>query len=163
MENQSPAKKIVIVEDNSSLAEIYKTRLELIGYECNIAADGEIALEMIERIKPDLVLLDLMLPKIAGDQVLIRMRQSDWGKNIRVYVISNLNEHDAPVGLRQYDIEGYTIKANLSDDDIDKLVDNILKPVGQTESISLEEKASAFDSQPTPQPSVESINIDHQH
>ena len=143
-ETATTPQKIVIVEDNESLAEIYKTRLELIGYECYVALNGEIALETIERIRPDLVLLDLMLPKIAGDEVLIRMRGSDWGKNIRVYIISNLNEHDAPAGLRKYGIEGYTVKANLTDDDIDKLVDNILKPKGQTESTSLEEKESAF-------------------
>lgn len=129
--------KIVIVEDNESLADIYKTRLEMIGYECHVAIDGEVALEIIERIRPELVLLDLMLPKIAGDQVLIRMRENEWGKNIRVYIISNLNEHDAPAGLRNYGIEGYTVKANLSDDDIDKLVDNILKPEKQKEDVSL--------------------------
>jgi DNA-binding response OmpR family regulator len=141
--------KIVIVEDNAALAEIYKTRLELIGYECHVASDGEMALQTIEHFKPDLVLLDLMVPKIAGDEILKRMRQNEWGKGIRVYIISNLNEHDAPAGLRQLGIEGYTVKANLSDDDIDKLVDNILKPKEQTESVSLEGSKNAFDEQPS--------------
>jgi len=150
---QSKPQKIVIVEDNVALAEIYKTRLELIGYECHVATDGQMALEVIEKIRPDLVLLDLMLPKIAGDEVLIRMRQSEWGENIRVYIISNLNEHDAPAGLRKYGIEGYTVKANLSDDDIDNLVDNILKPKGQTESVSLESPDNAFDNLRPAQPS----------
>lgn len=130
--------KIVIVEDTYTLAEIYKVRLELIGYECHVASDGEMALEMIERIKPDLVLLDLMVPKIAGDQILARMRSSDWGKDIRVYIISNLNEQDAPAGLREMGIEGYAVKANLTDDDIDKLVDKILTPQGQEEDILLQ-------------------------
>jgi DNA-binding response OmpR family regulator len=138
MDNNGSPMKIVIVEDNTSLAEIYKTRLEIIGYQCFVAYDGEVALATIEREKPDLVLLDLMVPKIAGDQILERMRASEWGKDIRVYIISNLNEEDAPAGLRDYRIEGYTVKANLSNDDIDKLVDNILKPAGQTEDVSLE-------------------------
>lgn len=129
---------IVIVEDNVALADIYKTRLEIIGYECHVAADGITALETIERLKPDLVLLDLMLPRIAGDEILRRMRASDWGKDIRVYIISNLNEQDAPAGLRELGISGYAVKANLTNDDIDSLVDRILKPADQSEDISLE-------------------------
>ena len=70
--------------------------------------------------------------------MLRRKRDSDWGKDIRVFIISNLNEIDAPAGLRDYHIEGYVVKANLSNDDIDRLVDNILKPAGQTESINLD-------------------------
>lgn len=131
--------KLVIVEDNASLAEIYKTRLELVGYRCFVAHDGIEALEIIEREKPSLVLLDLMVPKIAGDQILERIRSSDWGKNIKVLIISNLSEADAPAGLRDKGISGYAVKSTLSYDDLDKLVDDILKPAGQTESVSLDE------------------------
>lgn len=143
--NQNPnqfglAHKIVIVEDNTSLAEIYKTRLELLGYTCFVAYDGIEALQTIERELPDLVLLDLMVPKIAGDQILETMRASDWGKNIKVYIISNLNEADAPAGLREQGIEGYAVKANLSNDQLDQLVDNILKPADQEEDVVLETK-----------------------
>ncbi len=139
MEDETFApQKIVIVEDNPSLSEIYKTRLELIGYQCFPAYDGEQALAIIERERPALVLLDMMVPKIAGDQILAHMRANEWGKNIRVFVISNLSEADAPAGLRDYNIEGYAVKANLSDDDIDKLVDKILTPAGQEEGVDLE-------------------------
>lgn len=130
--------KIVIAEDNPALADIYSTRLEMIGYKCFVAHDGQQALEIIEREKPALVLMDMMMPLVAGDEVLRRMRATEWGKNIRVYIISNLNEIDAPAGLRDLGIEGYAVKANLTDDDIDRLVDNILKPVGQNESIHLD-------------------------
>ena len=136
------APKIIIVEDNTSLADIYKTRLELIGYQCLVAYDGEQALALIQKEVPNLVLLDLMVPKIAGDQILARMRASDWGKNIKVLIISNLNEADAPAGLRQKGIEGYAVKANLTNDMLDRLVDRILKPEGQTESTSLENEGA---------------------
>ncbi len=138
MDEEIIRQKIVIVEDNPSLSDIYKIRLELIGYVCFIASDGEAALQIIEREKPALVLLDMMIPKVAGDEVLRRMRASDWGKNIRVFIISNLNEQDAPAGLRELGIEGYAVKANLSDDDIDDLVDKILTPPDQEESLELE-------------------------
>lgn len=132
--------KVVIVEDNTALADIYKTRLELLGYKCLVANDGQVAIELIEKQKPNLVLLDLMIPKIAGDQILERMRGSEWGKDIKVLIISNLNEVDAPKGLRDMGIEGYAVKANLSNDQLDQLVDNILKPPEQQEDVVLGDK-----------------------
>jgi len=140
MDTEQPSSwsKIVIVEDNASLADIYKTRLEILGYVCFVAYEGLQALSLIEKERPSLVLLDLMLPKLAGDQILKVMRSTDWGKNIKVLVISNLNEADAPAGIRDQGIEGYAVKANLSDDQIDRLVDDILKPTDQQEDVSLE-------------------------
>lgn len=138
MEPNNSALKVVIVEDNVGLAEIYKTRLEIIGYTCFVAADGIAALEVIEREHPSLILLDIMIPKLSGDQVLKTIRSTDWGKAVKVLVISNLNEADAPAGIRELGIEGYAVKANLTDDMIDKMVDDILKPSGQTEDVSLE-------------------------
>jgi DNA-binding response OmpR family regulator len=135
--------KIVIVEDDAALAEIYKARLDALGYQCFVAADGIQALEVTERERPALVLLDIMLPKVAGDQVLKVLRANDWGKNIKVLVISNLNEADAPAGIREQGIEGYAVKANLTNDMVDKMVDQILKPAGQSESVSLETPGSA--------------------
>jgi two-component system phosphate regulon response regulator PhoB len=141
MDNSGPTKKIIIVEDDTNLAEIYKTRLELLGYTCFIGYNGITALYFIQKEIPDLVLLDLMIPDIAGGQVLETMRKSDWGKDIKVLVISNLNESEAPSNLRQLGIEGYAVKANLSNDQLDQLVDNILKPPGQEEDVSLETPA----------------------
>ncbi|GAC1501116.1 MAG: hypothetical protein NVS1B10_05140 [Candidatus Saccharimonadales bacterium] len=130
--------KIVIVEDEASLADIYKTRLELLGYICFVAHDGIEALSIIEKERPSLVLLDIMLPKLAGDQILKVLRATDWGRDIKVLVISNLSEVDAPEGLREQGIEGYAVKANLSNDQLDQLVDNILKPANQKEAIDLD-------------------------
>ena len=138
MDQFGQSQKIVIVEDNVALNDIYKTRLELLGYTCFSVFNGQEALKVIEKELPDLVLLDLMVPRIAGDEILKRMRASDWGKDIKVFIISNLNEVDAPAGLRDQGIEGYAVKMNLSNDQIDQLVDSILKPADQSEDISLE-------------------------
>ncbi len=119
--------KILIVEDNYDLATIYKTRMENIGYITFVAHEGNEALAMIEKERPSLVLLDLMVPGVAGDQILKRMRESEWGKDIRVLIISNLNEADAPAGLRAQGIEGYAVKANLTNDQLDRMVDAIIK------------------------------------
>lgn len=134
MEQNQPMQKIVVVEDNKALAEIYKTRLELLGYTCFVANDGIAALYLIQNELPHLVLLDLMVPNVAGDEILKRMRASDWGKNIPVFIISNLNETDAPAGLRELNIVGYVVKANLSDDGLDKIVNSILRPTENPQS-----------------------------
>ena len=131
MDNSAPqptSQKIVIIEDNTALADIYKTRLELIGYTCFIAYNGITGLYFIQNEQPDLVLLDLMIPDIAGEKVLETMRQGEWGKHIPVLVISNLNESEAPANLRSHGIAGYVVKVNMQDDDIDSLVNGILRP-----------------------------------
>lgn len=138
MDKFGQSQNIVIVDDNVSLCEIYKIRLSALGYTISTANDGLAGLKLIEEVKPDLVLLDLMLPKMAGDQVLESMRKSDWGKDIKVMILSNLNEADATPGLRDQGIVGYAVKANLSNDELDRLVDDILKPINQEEDISLE-------------------------
>lgn len=125
---QPAAKKILVIEDNQALAEIYKTRLEILGYTVFIGYNGITGLYFAQQELPDLVLLDLMIPDIAGDEVLDTMRRSDWGKNIAVYIISNLNESEAPRRLRELGISGYSVKANLTDDMIDQIVNKILRP-----------------------------------
>jgi DNA-binding response OmpR family regulator len=142
MDTTDTLQKVLIVEDNAALADIYKTRLEVLGYQCFTAYDGEAALATIQRERPNLVLLDLMVPKVAGDQILARMRANEWGKNIKVLIISNLNEADAPAGLRELGIAGYAVKANLTNDALDRFVDAVLKPEGQEEDVSLETKGS---------------------
>jgi DNA-binding response OmpR family regulator len=146
-EENTPEVQVIIVEDEQNLANIYKTRLELEGYKCLIAYDGLEALVTIEKQRPKLVLLDLMIPKLSGEQVLRTLRATDWGKDTKVLIISNLNEADAPSGLRDLNIVDYLVKVNLSDDQIDRIVNAILKPVGQTEDVSLE-SANANDVSP---------------
>jgi DNA-binding response OmpR family regulator len=141
MNPTEPISKIVIVEDEAPLADIYKTRLELLGYTCFVAHDGIEAIATIERERPQLVLLDIMLPKLSGEQILKVMRGTEWGRAIKVLVISNLNEADAPAGIREQGIEGYAVKANLSNDQLDQMVDQILKPADQAEDVSLEKPA----------------------
>lgn len=131
MDDTIKSKKIVIVEDDASLSEIYSARLELLGYTCFTAYNGITGLYFIQKEIPDLVLLDLMIPDIAGSEVLEKMRNSNWGKDIKVLVISNLNESDASPNLRKLGIEGYVVKANMANDDIDKLVNSILRPDAQ--------------------------------
>ncbi len=143
--------KIVIVEDNTEIAEIYETRLKMLGYTCFVANDGIAALYIIQKEQPSLVLLDLMVPNVAGDEILKRMRASSWGKDIPVFIISNLNEADAPAGLRDLNITGYVVKANLSGDGLDQIVNTILRPTAEDQQhVPPGESLSAPAPGPTP-------------
>lgn len=128
MEPHHTSQTIVIVEDNQSLAEIYKTRLELLGYTCFVGYNGITGLYFIQQQRPDLVLLDLMIPDIPGQEVLKTMRLTNWGKDIPVYVISNLNESEAPKSLRELGISGYSVKSTMTGDTVDQIVNSILRP-----------------------------------
>ncbi|MBC7708358.1 response regulator [Polaromonas sp.] len=141
MDEFSSWAKIVIVEDNTALADIYKTRLELLGYICFVAYDGIEGLRLIEKERPGLVMLDIMIPKISGDQLLTILRQTEWGKTVKVLVISNLSETDAPAGIRANGIEGYAVKANLTDDQIDQLVSAIIASPNQAAGTVAENSA----------------------
>ena len=117
---------IVLVEDDLPLAELYQTKIELSGHKCLVATDGVKGLELIEQTKPDLVLLDLMLPQMLGEEVLAEMRRSDWGKAIPVVVLTNISESEAPPGLSKLGIERYIVKVNLVHDQLAEIVGQVL-------------------------------------
>lgn len=118
---------IVLAEDDRMLAEIYQTRLELSKqHTCKVANDGAIALELIEKELPDLVLLDLMMPQLSGDQVLMRVRQNEWGKHIKVIILTNISESEAPLGLKELGIERYIVKVSLGHNDLVNIVNETL-------------------------------------
>ena len=105
-------KRIVLVEDDVTLADMYKLKLELDGNECSVAYDGETGLALIKAKMPDLALLDLMLPQLSGADILKAMRESDWGKDIKVIMLTNISEAEAPEHLFKYKFERYIVKAN---------------------------------------------------
>ncbi len=118
--------KIVLVEDDAMLAEIYQTRLTIAGHKCEVAHDGVTGLELIKNIMPDLALLDLMLPQMSGDNILKAMRKSDWGKKIKAIFLTNISESEAPEGIQELGFERYIVKANLSNNELAEIVDETL-------------------------------------
>lgn len=118
--------KVLIAEDDQMLADIYQTRLTLAGHKVNVAHDGLSALNAIHRELPDLVLLDLMMPQLSGDEVLARMRESDWGKDIKVIILTNISEAEAPASLDSLDFERYIVKVNLAHNQLAEIVNEVL-------------------------------------
>ncbi|MDP2928750.1 MAG: response regulator [Candidatus Omnitrophota bacterium] len=81
-------KTILIVEDEQNLVELLKFRLETNGYHVEVAFDGEDGLSKISTVKPDLVILDIMMPKIDGYEVLRRVKADPKTKNIPIIVLT---------------------------------------------------------------------------
>src|ERR1700744_1984236 len=99
--------KILVVEDEEALSEVLKERFENGGLEVFVARDGERAIQLAMEKLPDLILLDIIMPKLDGLSMLKRMREFDWGKNIRVIVLTNVNDskqvHEAlALGARDF-------------------------------------------------------------
>lgn len=105
---------VLLIEDDAEIADMYRTRLELDGYLAVVAPDGESGLEMALTLLPDLIYLDLRLPRMDGFQVLQRLRADSHGANIPVVILTN---HDEPQ-LRQCGLQlgalEFLIKAEMS-------------------------------------------------
>jgi len=88
----SEQKKVLIVDDEQDLVDVFSVRIEVNGFDVVTASDGQEALEKIKNEKPDLILLDLMLPKVNGYEVCRMTKFDDNTRDIKVIVLSALNE-----------------------------------------------------------------------
>ena len=104
--------RIVVVEDETSIRELYRAKLDIAGYEVRTARDGREGLEIIQNFRPALVLLDIRMPEMNGDEMLLKMRETDWGANIRVIILTNLSKDEAPSRLRFLNVDRYIVKAH---------------------------------------------------
>ena len=93
-------KKILLVEDEKTIAEMYKLQFELAGYEVLLATDGYECIIKAVKEKPDLIILDVVIPKLDGLQTLKQLRNADETKDIKICILSNLdNAPDVKKGL----------------------------------------------------------------
>lgn len=107
-------KKIAIVEDDLAISQMYRLKFEAEGYDVAVAENGEVGLELIEKFSPDVVLLDMMMPLMNGDEVLKHMRDSDWGKDTTVLILTNMGKEEAPASLAALDVHSYIVKAEMT-------------------------------------------------
>ena len=84
--------KIAIIEDDQAIAQMYRLKFEAEGFSVFTAGNGEEGLEICEQAKPDIVLLDLMMPIMRGDEMLTKLRKTEWGKNMKVIALTNVGE-----------------------------------------------------------------------
>ncbi len=108
------SKKILIVEDEPFISEMYKIKFDEQGYRTLVAHDGEEGIKLAEKELPDLILLDLILPKKDGHQVITELKQDDKTKSLKIYILSNLERTDEVTKCLEQGADGYFIKANLT-------------------------------------------------
>lgn len=106
--------KIAIIEDDSVIAQMYRMKFEADGFEVQIADNGRDGVTLVEQFSPDMVLLDMQMPIMNGDEALKAIRKKDWGKSVPVMVLTNLGEEEAPKDIRSLGIESYIVKADLT-------------------------------------------------
>ena len=117
-------KHILVVEDENTLAFALKKKLESVGYLVTVALDGKDALNKIEQEKPDLVLLDLILPVMDGFTVLKELRKSPEYENLPIIVLTNLSSDEDIADVLNAGGTDYFIKTEHSLDDIVLTVKN---------------------------------------
>lgn len=108
------AQKIAIVEDDQTISQMYRVKFESEGFIVEVANGGILGLEMVEEMKPDILLLDLMMPDMNGDEMLTKMRAEPWGKKIKVIILTNMGEQEAPPSIKGLDVLDFIVKAEMT-------------------------------------------------
>ncbi|HEY2597451.1 MAG TPA: response regulator [Candidatus Dormibacteraeota bacterium] len=123
MTKSSPGRRehvhVLFVEDDRSVAQMYRLKLELDGYQVDVATDGEMAVEMARRDLPDIIFLDIRLPKLDGFGVLEALRANAKTKKTRVVILSNYSRREmsdrvARLGILDYLVKTETTPARLT-------------------------------------------------
>lgn len=110
---EATKKKILLVEDDVALAAVYRSRLELEGFEISEVNNGEDALSAAVSFKPDLILLDAMMPKISGFDVLDILRNTPDTTNIRVIMLTALSQPKDKERAEQLGVDDYLVKSQV--------------------------------------------------
>jgi len=107
-------KSILLVDDDQFITVAYKDGLERAGYYVTVAHNGEEALEILKELKPDIILLDLIMPKMNGFELLQALKENSHLKDIPVLVLSNLSQESDEEEARSFGIVDFMVKADVS-------------------------------------------------
>lgn len=118
--------KILIAEDDLSVRNMYEFKLSQAGYTIVTAKDGLEALAKAEKERPDLILLDVRMPHMHGDEVLERLRAESWSNTIKVIILTNISKDEAPMRLRFLHVDRYVVKAHHTPSQVLEIVKDVL-------------------------------------
>lgn len=118
----SSVTKIAIVEDDQAISQMYRIKFEAEGYDVETAENGELGLKLCQQMKPDILLLDLMMPVMSGDKMLKELRQTAWGGRIKVLILTNVGEQEAPPGMDKLGVSRFIVKADMTPRQVAELV-----------------------------------------
>lgn len=115
-------RKIAIIEDDTIIGQMYRIKFEGEGYQAETAENGRLGLELCEKMRPDIILLDLMMPEMSGDEMLEKMRKTAWGKDIKVIILTNVGEQEVPKRVKELGVEAIVLKTNMTPRQVEELV-----------------------------------------
>ncbi len=121
-------KRILLVEDDDSLASVYTTRLQAEGFDVRRVSDGEEALAGAKTYKPDLVLLDVMMPKVSGFDVLDILRNTPETANLKVIMLTALSQESDQERAKKLGADDYLVKSQVVISDV---IDRIRHHLGE--------------------------------
>lgn len=113
--------KIAIIEDDQAISQMYRIKFESEGFIVETAENGKLGLELIENMRPDIILLDLMMPEMGGDEMLTRLRKEPWG-DIPVIILTNMGEQEIPDSVKELGVKKYILKADMTPKQVVDLV-----------------------------------------
>jgi CheY-like chemotaxis protein len=119
--------KVLIVDDDLFYQKIYKRKFELAGFEAEVAGDGEEGLDKMKTFKPELVFMDLVMPRMDGFEAIEKAKADSALKNIPIVVLTNLSSpDDAKIALEKGALE-IVVKSNVNPEEVIEKAKNILK------------------------------------
>jgi two-component system response regulator VicR len=114
--------KVAIIEDDQAISQMYRFKFEAEGFVVQTAENGVLGLQLLETMQPDIVLLDLMMPEMTGDVMLAKLRATDWGKDIKVIILTNMGEQELPGDVKQLGVSDVILKADMTPRQVADLV-----------------------------------------
>lgn len=111
--SEASQKTILLVEDDDRLANVYETRLQAEGFNTKRVANGEDALAMALQVKPDLILLDVMMPKVSGFDVLDILRNTPETTNVKIIMLTALSQESDRERAKSLGVDDYLIKSQV--------------------------------------------------
>jgi len=114
--------KIAIIEDDQAISQMYRIKFEAENYRVETAENGKLGLELIEKMRPTIILLDLMMPVMTGEEMLAKLRTKPWGKDLKVIILTNRGEQEIPDEVKNLGVSAIILKADMTPRQVAELV-----------------------------------------
>lgn len=105
---------IAIIEDDPVINQMYRMKFEASGFTVFTAGDGQSGVDLVHKTNPDIILLDIQMPHMHGDEALALIRKLPQHKTTPVIILTNVGKEEAPAALKNLGVSSYIVKADLT-------------------------------------------------
>jgi DNA-binding response OmpR family regulator len=118
--------KVVIIDDEEGVLQMYKTKLDMEGFQSFTALDGQTGISIIKKEKPDVILLDIIMPRVNGFDVLKILKEDKETKDIPVFLLTNLPQEAGGAKGTELGAAGYLVKADYEPATLAKMIKGVI-------------------------------------